>query len=179
MKGLANILLYLLFSSVLLLPGCSNKPSSTNISSTASTVQNTSITLSLPGMADVELTKGGSKSGRITAINNNNIKLEFSGQDDLIAVRDIKQIKFSQDSTLPEAHETRLRNEPEIWRIKPLTDFQIKDSNKGEAEVLQKSIVKEKQPPPNPLGKPSSYQVKEMWFDSNSNNMKLKVVGIN
>lgn len=177
MKRLAKIL-YILFSSILLLPGCSSKSSSSNISSRASSVQNTSITLSLPGIADVELTKGGSKSGRITAINNKNIKLEFSGQDDLIAVSDIKQVKFSQDSKLLEASETRLRSEPEIWRIKPLTDFQIKDSSKGEAEVLQKSIVKEKQPPPNPFGQPSTYQVKEMWFDSNSSHMKLMVVGI-
>lgn len=177
MKGLAKILLYILFSSVLL-PGCSSKSLNSNLSSTVSTVKNTSIALSLPGIADVELSKGGSKSGRITAINDKNIKLEFSGQDDLIPVTDIKQIKFSQDSEFPEASETRLRNEPEIWRVKPLTDFQIKDSSKGEAEVVQKSIVKEKQPPPDPLGKPSTYQVKEMWFDSNSSHMKLKVVGI-
>ena len=178
MTGLAKILLYILFSSVLLSSGCSNKPSSSNISSTVSTKKNTSIALSLPGIADVELTKGGSKSGRVTAINDKKIKLEFSGQDDLIAISDIKEIKFSLDSELPEAQETRLRNEPEIWRIKPLTDFQVKDSSKGEAEVSQKSIVKEKQPPPDPLGQPSTYQVKEMWFGSNSSHMKVKVVGI-
>ncbi|MEQ8467024.1 hypothetical protein [Coleofasciculus sp. E1-EBD-02] len=151
-------------------------------SPTTSPAEEAPIPVVLPTLADVELTTGGSKSGRVTAITDKALTLEASGEADSIAIKEIKRVKFSQEAPLPRGSVPRLRGlrgEAEIWRVTPLTALQIKDSSEGLAEVALSAVVKEKQSPPDPLGEPSSYEVKEMLFDANSPGMiRLKVEGI-
>jgi len=180
MKGFFPILIVTLLVSGFGLAGCSNnKPNGVASSPTTSPAEEAPIPVVLPTLADVELTKGGSKSGRVTAITDKALTLEASGEADAIAIEEIKRVKFSQEAPLPRGSAPRLRGEAEIWRVTPLTAFQIKDSSQGLAEVALSAVVKEKQSPPDPLGEPSSYEVQEMWFDGNSPGMmKLKVRGI-
>ncbi|MEW6496363.1 MAG: hypothetical protein AB1589_28145 [Cyanobacteriota bacterium] len=162
------------------LAGCTNTSKRVATSPTTSSAENTSISVVLPTLADVELTKGEPKSGRVTKITDKELSIELSAQAEAIAIKDIKRVKFKQEAPLPRGSNPRLRSDSEVWRVMPMTDFQIKDSSKGLAEVQQSAVVKEKQPPSDFLGEPSSYEVNEMWFDSNSpGTMRLKVKGIN
>lgn len=165
------------------LAGCTNTSKRVATSPTTSSAENTSIPVIpvvLPTLADVELTKGEPKSGRVTKITDKELSIELSGQAEAIAIKDIKRVKFKQEAPLPRGSNPRLRSDSEVWRVMPMTDFQIKDSSKGLAEVQQSAVVKEKQPPSDFLGEPSSYEVNEIWFDSNSpGTMRLKVKGIN
>lgn len=184
MKGFLPILIATLVTlpvSGFGLAGCTrDRSNSVAPSSTISSAEGTSIPLVLPNLADVELTKGGSKSGRVTAITDKQLTLEASGKADAISLNEIKRVAFSQDAPLPRGSTSRrLRGEAETWRVKPLTALQIKDSSQGLAEVALSFVVKEKQPSSDPLGEPRSYQVEEIWFDANApGTMKLKVKGI-
>jgi hypothetical protein len=184
MKGFLPILIVTLVTlpvSGFGLAGCTNdRSNSVAPSPTKSPAEEEPIPLVLPNLADVELTKGGSKSGRVTAITDKQLTLEASGEADSIAIKDIKQVKFRQEAPLPRGSEPQLRNQSETWRVMPLTAFQLKDGSKGLAEVAQSSVVKEKQPPPDSLGEPTSYVVEEISFDANSpGTMRLKVTGVN
>lgn len=165
------------------LAGCTNTSKRVATSPTTSSAENRSIPVIpvvLPTLADVELTKGEPKSGRVTKITDKELSIELSGQAEAIAIKDIKRVKFKQEAPLPRGSNPRLRSDSEVWRVMPMTDFQIKDSRKGLAEVQQSAVLKEKQPPSDFLGEPSSYEVNEIWFDSNSpGTMRLKVKGIN
>ncbi|NES19264.1 MAG: hypothetical protein F6K41_10125 [Symploca sp. SIO3E6] len=179
MKGFLPIVIITLLVSGFGLVGCRNdQPTGVTPSPTTSPAEEEPIPMVLPTLADVELTEGGSKSGRVTAITNKELTIEASGETDSIAIKEIKRVKFSQKAPLPRGSAPQLRGEVEIWRVTPLTALQIKDSSQGLAEVPL-SAVKKKESPPDPLGEPSSYEVKEMWFDANSpGTMRLKVEGI-
>lgn len=180
MKELQQVLIVTIIISVIGLTGCTNKSKSVAPSMTTSTAENVPIPVILPSMADIELSKGGSKSGQITAITDKQLTIELSGRADSIALKNIKQVKFREQAPLSRGSDPVIRSLPEIWLVTPLTAFQIKDSSKGHVEVLQKSVKKEVHSPTDPLGEPSSYVVKEMWFDSNSpGTMRLKVTGAN
>jgi hypothetical protein len=180
MKGFFPILIVTLLVSGFGLAGCSDdKPNGVVSSSTTSPAEEAPIPVVLPTLADVELTTGGSKSGRVTAITDKALTLEASGEADAIAIEEIKRVEFSQEAPLPRGSVPRLRGEAEIWRVTPLKALQIKDSSQGVAEVALSSVVKEKQSPPDPLGRPSSYEINEMWFDDqDSKTMWIEVIPI-
>jgi hypothetical protein len=181
MKGFFYVLVVTLLASVIGLAGCTNTSKGVAPSSTTSSAENKPISVVLPTLAEVELIKGEPKSGRVTKITDKQLTLELSGKADSIAIKNIKRVRFRQEAkSLENPKSPALRSDSEIWRVTPLMAFQIKDSSKGQAEVSPTSVVKEKQSPPDPLGEASSYQVKEMWFDSKSpGTMRLKVTGAN
>ncbi|GAB1540909.1 hypothetical protein NUACC21_35780 [Scytonema sp. NUACC21] len=125
-----------------------------------------SFAVTFPPVARVMLKEGGSRSGRLTAIDSQKQQLTIAqgGKSHSIAISQIEKVKFQQgDPTVPGGNDLPpIRGEQRTWTGILLSNIRIKDVNKGRAEVIF--------PPGISVstrgGKLSLYVVQEVLFES-------------
>jgi hypothetical protein len=145
------------------------KPKETDVIKIASQA-NPSIPLTVPPMVEVKMKQGQPKSGRLVAMDSQQITL-FSGKKSTITIATIDKMLFNGEVVLRDGKTIRIRgnnnqippnNNQKVWQ-EPLNNFRIKDS--GKAEVTLTSVT-------NPLelrgiitvSQKSSYVVEEIEF---------------
>lgn len=99
MKVFFKVLVVALFAAIIGLAGCDRQPpSDRNKSAQANNVQKDApIPVLLPTVAEVVLKKGEPKSGRLTAIDGKQLKIEGSGRTATVAIADVKKVTFKGD----------------------------------------------------------------------------------
>ena len=182
MKAFLKVLVVTLFASTMGLAGSIFQlPSLQNSLAQAQNVleQNSPIPVFLPDLANVLLKEGSSMSGRLTAINpqKQQIKLELSGESEIVAIADIKKVKFSGEVILGcgntdcqivirgDEDEASASNNQKTWS-EPLTNFRVINPSTGEAQIQLTSLPKLELRGIRAVAESSSYVVKEIQFDS-------------
>lgn len=152
--------------------GCANqKPPVVKIPPPPSQQPATVISLTFPTLADVELTTGKSKTGKVTKLTDKQLEIELNGTTDKVILTEIKKVKFKPKLDQPKGTETRIRSDAETWELSPPNILHIKD---GKGEVPVQAIASQQKPGADALGKPDSYQVIEMEFEPTTP-MKIKL----
>ena len=182
MKALLKLLIFTLLTSATGLAGCASQPPrDQNSLAQAQNVlgQNYPIKVFLPNEANLTLKKGGSMSGKLTAVDAQaqQINLELSGESETVAIADIEQVEFEGEVILScgntnceivirgDQDKASPNNNRKTWS-EPLTNFRVIDPNKGEAEIQLTSIPKLEWQGIYSVAQSSSYVVKEMQFES-------------
>jgi hypothetical protein len=126
----------------------------------------------LPPTARVILKQGGDKSGRLKYIDPQTQQITLSsGRDSQVAIAAIDKLVFEGELILRgKPIVIRGEGEPsgsiqETWS-EPLTNFKVRNPNKGEAEINLKSLPKDKWQGIQSVAQDSSYVVEEMRFQS-------------
>jgi hypothetical protein len=191
MKVFFKVLVFTLLPSATGLVGsASQPPSHHNSLAQAQNVlgQNSPIPVFLPNKAEVTLKKGGSMSGKLTAIapQAQQIKLELSGESAMVAIADIEKVVFEGEVILGcgnsncqivirgDGDEASTNNNQKTWR-EPLTNFRVIDPSKGKAQIQLTSLPKLELQGIRAVAASSSYVVEEIQFDS-SEMITLKVI---
>lgn len=186
MKVFFNVLVVALFAAIIGLAGCDRQPSSDrNKSDEAINVQKDApIPVLLPTVAEVVLKKGERKSGRLTALDGKQLKIEASGTTATFAIADVEKVTFKGDIQYSSNGKMPIRGEDkssasdrEIWPEIPLSDFKVQNSKTGEANVklTASGIVADKI-----LGIQTAthllFVVDKMSFNPNSGKMTIEVL---
>jgi predicted small lipoprotein YifL len=144
MKVFFKVLVVALFAAILGLAGCGRQPpSDRNKSAEAINIpKDAPISVLLPTVAEVVLKKGEPKSGRLTAIDGKQLKIEGSGRTATVAIAEIEKVTFKGDIKYYSNGKTTIRGEDkssasdrEIWSDIPLSDFTLQDPKTGAANV--------------------------------------------
>ena len=190
MKAFLKVLLITLFASTTGMAGCAfQPPSHQNSLPQVPNVprQDSPIPVFLPNLAKVLLKGGSSMSGRLAAINPQaqQIKLELSGESEIVAVADIEKVEFRGEVILGcgnsdckivirgDEDETSAGNNQQTWS-ESLTNFKVINPGTGEAQIQLTSLSKLELRGIFAVARRSSYVVNEMQFDS-SGMITLKV----
>lgn len=149
-------------------------------------VEEASVSVALPTLADVYLKGGGSSSGRVTAIDlqGQNLSIERSGRSANIPFSRIEKVAFSYSAVAYRTDGRQiLRGENPVrgvgsqatWDGIPLNAFRLQDPNRGQAEVRLGSIVPRGQLRSIlSVAKDHQYVVDEMRFDPQRGTMTIR-----
>ncbi|MDJ0897805.1 MAG: hypothetical protein QNJ55_03260 [Xenococcus sp. MO_188.B8] len=190
MKAFLKVVVVTLFASMTGLAGyASQPPSHQNSLAQAQNVlgQNSPISVFLPDLAKVLLKGGSSMSGRLTALDAQaqQIKLELSGESEILEIADIEKVEFRGEVILGcgnsdckivirgDEEETSAGNNQKTWR-EPLTNFRVINPSTGKAQIQLASLPKLELRGILAVAASSSYVVDEIQFDS-SGMITLKV----
>jgi hypothetical protein len=150
-------------------------------------VDEASVQVALPTLADVFLKGGGSSSGRVTAIDSQgqNISIERGGRAANIPFSRIERVAFRYSAVAYRTDGRQiLRGENQVtpvgssqatWRGIPLNAFRLRDPSKGQADVGLASVV----PRPQLRGiravaRDRQYVVDEIRFDPQRRTMTIR-----
>jgi len=157
------------------LGGCNQSPPSNQVSPGANSTiatEDKPIPLILPPTARVILKQGGTKSGRLKAIDPQTQQLTlFSGSDSQVAIEAIKKLVFEGEVVLRSqtivirGEEESSGNHQETWS-EPLVNFKVRDPSKGEAELKLTSLSLDRMVGVLSVSRDSSYVVEEMRFQT-------------
>lgn len=176
-KAAIQVLMVTLFL-VMGLSGCSIEKTETSESQSAKCEStDTKFCIWLPPLADVQLSSGQSKTGRIVKINTKKrqINVELGGDSESVPIDSIEKIVFKNEESQPESTRLPPIRGTEIWSVMPASAFHF-DVKRSLAEVKQEAVTREQQVGGfmNSLAK--RYEVQEIWFSENSSDtLKLKV----
>ena len=188
MKLLKIVLLTTLFISVFGLAGCSGS-GEPRVEETPTIPPDNLIPVSLPIRAEILLAVGKSKSGRLSKIDDETKQIEITngGNSQSVKLAQIKKVKFKPNAEIYSRGKIVIRgkedkssaNKQETWKGIPLSNFQLKNPQTGEAKVdLTNSGVNEaKQFGIKAVVQDSIYVAEEMEFES-SNKITLKVTPV-
>lgn len=162
------------------LAGCAGK--TTGNSNNRVSVDNATIPVLLPDLAEVTLKGGQSKSGRLSAFDNKKIVITPGGGSPVsILIDQVKdkkvtfkgQVRYRSDGKVVIRGEDNTKPAPDSWRGIPLSDFKLQDADTAEVKIT--SLEKTKQKGIQQVAVNSRFKVDEMQLEPVSGKITLKV----